>query len=262
MQPQSLPDLQQKTMLVSKYGSRESFLTTYNPILQRVMCGNIDECYFGDYPTLAALKAGYGDNAPVMWLIPQLYNLSEYCGCKEKLQGTPLEDCASVIATDFYYLKVTELMLFFHRFKSGLYGRFYGSIDPLIITTSLRSFVKERWYAYEKKEQEERERQREEDRKNAVTWEEFCKQQEAKFRAEGKDKEADEWKNRPFPLNRTAEQPKPDESKDNPEDVVRIAKSLLNDPHADEDCKATFARIFKKKYGCTPQEYIDKHKEK
>jgi len=143
-------------MLVKKYGSRESFLTLYNPAAQREICKDSDDCFFGDHPTLGKIRAGYGENAPVMWLIPQLYNLSEYCGCKDKLQGSPLEDCANVIATDFFYLKVSELMLFFHRFKSGKYGRFYGSVDPLVITTSLRDFLRERAYAIDRHEQEER----------------------------------------------------------------------------------------------------------
>ena len=91
-----------------------------------------------------------------MWLVPQLYNLSEYCGCREKLQGTPLEECASVIAMEFYYLTVTELMLFFHWFKTGRYGRFYGSVDPLVITTSIREFIRERNTEIDRHEREER----------------------------------------------------------------------------------------------------------
>ncbi|MBR1526871.1 MAG: hypothetical protein IJ640_09485 [Prevotella sp.] len=248
-------------MMVSRYGNIERFLTTFNPELQRRICGNVEECYFGDYPTLSTLKAGYGQNAATAWIIPQLYNLSEYCGCKEKLQGTPLEDCASVIATDFYYLKVSELMLFFHRFKSGLYGRFYGSIDPLIITTSLRAFLKERMYAYDKREQEERERKRAEDAKNHVTWEDFCKDEYDRLMAEGKTEEAKAWLDRPHPLLLKRQHPaKKEQPKENPDDVVKIARSLLSDPLADDNSKIAFSRIFKKKYGCTPQEYIDRHK--
>lgn len=82
--------------------------------------------------------------------------------------------CANVIATEFYYLSVTELMLFFHRFKSGRYGRFYGSVDPLVITTSLRDFLYERAIAYDRHEQEKRQRKEKEWRKNAITWEEYC----------------------------------------------------------------------------------------
>lgn len=230
-------------MLVNKYGSRESFLTAYNPSYQKVVCGNTNECYFGDYPTLSTLKAGYGDNAPVMWLIPQLYNLSEFCGCKEKLQGTPLEECASVIATEFHYLKVTELMLFFHRFKSGFYGRFYGSIDPLIITTSLRSFLKERVLVYDRHEREERDRRRDEERKNAVTWEEYCRTHDVDDKT--------------HPLMRKPPEVKQEAKEDA---VVRLLHSFLDNPKKDKAAKEEFCRLFEEKYGCTPKEYIDRHK--
>ena len=171
----SSPDLQRKTMLVSKYGSREDVLKRYNPDYQREICGNADACFFGDYPTMAELRLAYGKNAPVMWMIPQLYNLSEYCGCREKLQGKPLEECAYIISNEFYYLKVSELMLFMYRFKAGRYGRFYGSVDPLIITESLRKFCEERWYAYEQREKEEREKREREEAKNAITYEEHLR---------------------------------------------------------------------------------------
>ncbi len=183
-EPQTQPDssrvLQLRTTLVSEYGSRESFLAVYNPDYQRKICGQVTECYFGDYPTLSTLKAGYGANAPAMWLIPQLFNLSEYCGCRDKLQESQLKDCANVIAMDFHFLKVSELMLFFHRFKSGVYGRFYGSIDPLIITTSLRTFLGERAAVYDRREQEEREKARAEARKGAVTREQYLAMREGK----------------------------------------------------------------------------------
>lgn len=178
MQPKSLPASQQKmTQLVNKYGDRTAFLTTFNPDYQRQICADVDLCFFGDFPTLSTLRAGYGNNAPVMWLIPQLLNLSEYCGVKDdnKLKDKPLEECAFVIATEFHYLKVSEMMLFFHRFKAGRYGRFYGAVDPLIITESLRKFCEERWYSYDRHEQELRERQEAEHRKNVITHEQYLK---------------------------------------------------------------------------------------
>lgn len=172
---QSSPALRLKTTLESRYGNRESFLRLFNPNHQHELCNSEDDCFFGDYPSLFCLGVGYGDNAPVMWLIPQLYNLSEFCGCREKLQGAPLEECARLISMEFSFLKVSELMLFFHRFKAGLYGRFYGSIDPLLLMTALRSFLRDRAYAIDRKEQEEREHQREEERKRSISWNEYCR---------------------------------------------------------------------------------------
>ena len=169
-------------MLVSKYGGRDAFLKTFNPDYQRKICDSQDLCFFGDYPTITDTRLAYGKNAPVMWLVPQLYNLSEYCGCRDKLQGKPLEECAFVISTEFSYLKISELMLFFYRFKTGRYGRFYGSVDPLIITESLRKFCDERWCAYERHGQELMEKKEAGYRNGAVSYEEYQKlKQEGKI---------------------------------------------------------------------------------
>ena len=110
------------------------------------------------------------------WLIPQLFDLSEYCGCKGKISEEQMQQCATVIATTYHYLTVSELMLFFFRFKAARYGRFYGSVDPLVITSALRDFVRERNDAYFKHEQEERERKEREAKKNhkPITWDEYC----------------------------------------------------------------------------------------
>lgn len=167
----SCPDSWQK-MTLAKLGTREEFLEKFNPNYQQEICANTDECFFGDYPTLVQLKQ-YGVNMPVMWLLPQLYNLSEYCGCKDKLTQAQMMECAYVIATEWYYLKISEVMLFFHRFKSGRYGRFYGAVDSMTITSSLWTFVKERNSALIRHDQEEREKREKESMKNAITWEEY-----------------------------------------------------------------------------------------
>lgn len=183
MQQKSLPVLQQKNNEITKaYGDRDKFLMTFNPDVQQDICGDPDVCFFGGAPTLGQLNTTYGSQTAAMWLVPQLYNLSEYCGCKEKLLGKPLEECASVIATEFYFLSVSELMLFFHRFKSGRYGRFYGSVDPLVITTSIRDFLKERIRAYDDREKAEKEKADREAAKNAITWEEFSMKQFGELR--------------------------------------------------------------------------------
>lgn len=177
---QSLPDSPQRMILESKYGERDTFLILFNPDVQYKICDSDDRCFFGDFPTLATIKAGYGQNAPKMWLLPQLYNLSEYCGCHSKLQGKPLEECAHIIAKEFWYLKISEIMLFMYRFKAGCYGRFYGSVDPLIIVESLRKFCEERRYAYDRHEAQIREQREKEECKNAITYEEYLRRKEAR----------------------------------------------------------------------------------
>ena len=100
-----MPVSQQKSNEITKtYGNRDKFLMTFNPDVQQDICGDSDICFFGGAPTLAQINATYGFQTAAMWLVPQLYNLSEYCGCKDKLLGRPLEECASVISKEFYYL--------------------------------------------------------------------------------------------------------------------------------------------------------------
>ena len=240
--------------MITRYGDRTKFLTLFNPDLQMKVCKDTELCFFGDAPVLSELNMTYGEMTATMWLVPQLYNLSEYCGARDKLQGKPLEECASVIASDFYYLKVSELMLFFHRFKSGRYGRFYGSIDPLIITTSLREFVKERNNATYEHEQILRERQAEEDRKNAITYEEYVKKygKPEHFTKEMLENPAKALarpkKNKPTPLT--------------VESLVKMCREIIqNTYNLDRSTLETMRRTLMKHTIVPPEEYLKQHGE-
>lgn len=140
--------------------------------MQRWCAAHVEKAFFDDFPTLSQLRC-LGESTPQMWLVPQLVNLSEFCGAKDKLSVPQLEDLAYIISQQFYYLKISELMLFFFRFKSGQYGRFYGTVDPLIIVSALRDFCKERGAIIERHDQEEKRRLREQAAADAVTWEEY-----------------------------------------------------------------------------------------
>lgn len=149
------PDLQQrKREITERYGDRGKFLATMNPDLQQKAAQDAERCILGDAPTLVSINIAYGSATAKMWLIPQLVNLSEYCGVRDKLTERQLEECAGVIATEYYFLKVSELLLFFHRYKAGRYGKMYGAVDPLAITTALREFVAERNRVLSRHEQE------------------------------------------------------------------------------------------------------------
>ena len=75
------------------------------------------------------------------------------------------EEIARIIISSYGDFKLTEFMVFFQRFKQGLYGTFYGVFDPMVITRSLREFRADREkllrFYEDKKRQEEKERERE-----------------------------------------------------------------------------------------------------
>ena len=154
-----------------KWGSTTiQLLTRFNPEVQRYCAANIDRCFTGDVPTLYEVQKCYSPEAVDSWLDAQLSNLVTFCGVKGKDEFTNsdfVNAVTSVIADNFGYLKLSELMLFFQQFKAGKYGRFYGSIDPMVITEALQGFLefraeriavieREKRIAESKKQDEER----------------------------------------------------------------------------------------------------------
>lgn len=134
---------------------------------------------FAASPTLSEMRVCYGDNMPISWLMAQLFALSEFCGAKEKMTDNVAERTASIIYTHFYYLKASELLLFFYKFSTGRYGHFYGTIDPQIILNAISVFVTtERNPMIDQREMQERLKRLEEERKAAITYEEYIRQKQ------------------------------------------------------------------------------------
>lgn len=126
------------------YGNAEQFLTVFSPALQITVARNLERAYCGTAPVLAVVAGGYGELVAVVWTCIQLENVNLFAGVKEKMSVERQKELARLILTEYPFLKVTELLLFFHRLKCGRYGRFYGSVDALFITTSLMQFMDER----------------------------------------------------------------------------------------------------------------------
>ena len=143
--------------VIAKEQDIKLFLQKYSPDKQYIICQNADSCFFGKSPTLSELSKEYGSGLPKAWLIPQLVNLSEFCGLKERASAEQLKELALIIFQQYYWLKIEELMLFFYRFKCKYYLRFYSYFDPMTVLESLVLFTKERAEEYLRKENEERE---------------------------------------------------------------------------------------------------------
>lgn len=162
-------------LIKQKYGTREQFLVTMNPSIQAVAAKHPDRCHFGTAPTLGMLKKTYGDSMAGTWLVPQLNDLAAFTNSTNQLNGQAVEFVADAIAQEYYYLKTSELLLFFYRFKLGYYGRFYGTVDPMIITMAIREFLKERAEAIRQREQEQQKQELEQSMQGAISASEFCR---------------------------------------------------------------------------------------
>lgn len=140
----SLPENLRKTATdcLERYGDKVSLLETFNADNQHTYTQDLTRVFTGKAPTLVDVRNAHGDGTAQAWAMGQLVNLSEYCGVKDKLDNWQLEQLAKVIVSDFGWLKLTELMYFFRLFKAGRFGRFYGSIDPMLITEALQQFLR------------------------------------------------------------------------------------------------------------------------
>lgn len=164
-------------MVLQTYGGRSEFLGKFNPDMQITVAKNEERAFMGIAPTLGLLKKTYGENMAVMWLLPQIWDLCEFTNSRNKLDERQAENLAEMISLEYGYMKVTELLLFFYRFKTGRYGRFYGSVDPMAIMIALEEFGKERQQALVAYEEKKKQQEREQISKNAsmIDCEAYCK---------------------------------------------------------------------------------------
>lgn len=114
-----------------------SFINAVNPGLQTRYGSLTSKSFDNDAPSLNVLDAAYGENAGALWLMPQLFAIGEYAGVREKMDEVQTLELAKVIRAKYGFLTVTELLYFFCNLKAGKYGKFYGVVDPLVITEAL-----------------------------------------------------------------------------------------------------------------------------
>ena len=165
-----------KTQLVrKKYGDEKKFLLTFNPGIQKYAGRHPDRAFFGEAPTLVIMRKTYGEDFPGTWLMAQILDLVAFSNSKGTLSGQPAEFLADAIANEYYYLKASELLLFFYRFKTGAYGKFYGNVDPMMIMQGLQQFIKERNIAIDEHQKELERIEREKIAENSITLREFCR---------------------------------------------------------------------------------------
>lgn len=148
-------------------------LREYNPQKQYVLCKDVNVCLLSKAPTLGYLARTYNRLAPVAFLNPQISDIAAFSNCNNILNASVIEDLAMIISNEYSFLKVTELMLFFYRFKLGRYESFYGSVSPIAILKSLKEFIHERRDLLHEIEYKERLKQDEEAKKKAISYQEY-----------------------------------------------------------------------------------------
>lgn len=167
-----------------RYKDAKTFMTTFNPSNQVVYASYKDRCFTGNAPSLSVVSQSFGKDVVEGWVAIQIKDLSEFAGCKDKMLVAQIQETARIIASCFYYLKVTEIMYFFYLFKSGYYGKFFGSVDSIMITESLRRFISYRNDEIDRIEKQtamrRMESQWDSQSNKAISYEEYIKRKKAR----------------------------------------------------------------------------------
>lgn len=171
---------QAQVTTIPRYGDFDNFRALFSPANQLNYCtpANWERCCCGKAPTLGDIARIYGNGAPKKWIVEQLYDMIEYCGCKDKFTDNQYYTLAGMIYDTFFFLKVTEIMLFMYLFKMGKYGHFYGYTDPMTIFQALDCFNKNerREIIDQKEDREKAERISKEVPITRAQWEEIKRQ--------------------------------------------------------------------------------------
>lgn len=103
-------------------------------------------CIMGKAPTLAKVKKEYGEQVALDWLRIEINDYQHYVAVKDEavIEADVATEMAAFILADWYWLKLSEIMLFFRWLKTGRYGELYGRINPQTFFCKLREFVRER----------------------------------------------------------------------------------------------------------------------
>lgn len=143
--------------IIERYRDHDNLLEVFNPENQVKYTLDVRRAYKGMAPALCGVKEAFGGGTARSWLFIQISNLMEFAGVKKKLSVKKREELIEIIMSEYGYLKLTELMDFFRKFKCGHYGKFYGVVDPMVITCALGEFMRERATILSRLHQEDRE---------------------------------------------------------------------------------------------------------
>lgn len=131
--------------MTNRYGTAEELWAKFSPEKQEEYASkHLIRCFTGEAPTINRVAIAYSEMVIENWLIGQLTDLVLFSQIPEKPSIDSIERIAKVIRTNYGYLKLSEIMVFFQRFKAGFYGKFYGIIDAMTITDALHNFLEYR----------------------------------------------------------------------------------------------------------------------
>lgn len=120
----------------------EEFIKAYEPANMWRYAVEEERCHIGNGHTIAQAVQEFGIASVNIVFQRLLSDFVSFNHSQQVINEAQLSELAAVIVTEFRYLKMTELVLFFAKAKAGRFGKFFNSIYPMDITTQLCEWEK------------------------------------------------------------------------------------------------------------------------
>lgn len=95
-----------------------------------------------DSSPIEVLNSAYKPGRAASWLAEHIGELNTFSGSKN-MDDEQVKNLARLIAQEYGDMKYSVMLLFFYRFKCGYFGKFWGKVDPIVITCALKDFKEE-----------------------------------------------------------------------------------------------------------------------
>lgn len=154
----------QMAACLTKHKTFGDFCRSYSPANLLPYTHNARKCFETEIsPTMVTLNKVYGQGSAAKWIGHMLAYLNTMFEAEERANASLLPFVAESIASTYYYLKASELMLFFRNVIGGKYGKvLYKSTFMTDFSAAIKDkFMPERAMMYDRLERERREREEE-----------------------------------------------------------------------------------------------------
>lgn len=110
----------------------------------------MEQAIMSSEPILAGIKKTQGEAPAIAMLELLISDFVKFFTVGKGMNRDQIIETAKLFYTEFYYLKLSDIKLFFSQMKTGHYGVIYDRIDGNVIFTHLRTYCEERINCAEK----------------------------------------------------------------------------------------------------------------
>lgn len=105
---------------------------------------SIREVILAESKSIVAIRKELSETVCVAFLVVIIGDCIKFFSVGKSMNDAQLVETAKLIMNEFYFLKVSDLQLFFQRFKTGYYGQLFDRLDGSVIMVALREYCEEK----------------------------------------------------------------------------------------------------------------------